>query len=973
MKTYQRFFSKSLMFFSILFIVFILFIESNIGFAWMFNITNSFFTELQVKKISGNWRDFLLENIQYNILGTSIRADSIHVKLDMKSLFNTSTIFKEIQTKNLIISFKKDISPDISKKKIFANISNKNIFTKYSFVLKNIEIDHFLIKSSNIKILCDNILTSIKLINNNLIIAPTYIDNINITMPDRLSSENIFRKKNIVNKVHVLKKFTNAENTNNFLNIFSNSFKILIPFHVDIEYLKCKQLKFTQYKSFNSLQLELKANIKNNILKIKDIKINSSFCKIKSFIKIIFHHNSSISSVINSKIIIPLLNNKIIHIFFKSYVKKKFFFIFKSKDFYNFQIHGSVLLNHEDYPFYIILNSNNTFYPVTNKNILNFYRFHGSIKGKINNYFISLKHIFSIKGLPLFFLDIKGSGNFNNISFGKIKCFSLKKNIKLYNEKKTFQHNIKYNQYILKLLGNMNIESHYHNNIKNLCIPRMNLSIEFMKKTLFILGSLYYQSNNTLKIHKMNLLLGKNHLFLHGFMGEKYNLHSSIYAHNLSYFFPNLHGKIDAKVKFYGNYMLPILRGDILVRHLSMHNIYAKNIKIFTHVNIHNVFSGKFLFNAKKIRFYNFHIQNLKIRSNLQDYKQTFDFSLQSKNISIHLTINGIFDTNKGVWCGSFTNLNINTFLGSFITNHHILVRSYNQNHDINYFNLKNIQKKVILSSIISNQIWSCLENFHTSLINFKSKLSIQAKFEGLLGDNIPNSEISVIGYNIKFKKNKNKKIFLENIDFLKIFVNLTKNNLYTRWLVKKNKNSKKIKKIYGYLNIINLYDTKDIKGHCVIINFPFSFLNFFSNQFDTTHGLFKSQIKIFGTLHSPKILADVNFKNIFIRSNNLLKYITLFFPYLPRNINNLRINQEIIMQQGNMLFKLYSYSHDANTTEWSLFFNSKKISLLIFPKIHMQLSSKLNLHYSFLKYDLIGFIKLPFFYFKINEKNFLF
>ncbi|QCI23654.1 translocation/assembly module TamB [Buchnera aphidicola (Macrosiphoniella sanborni)] len=974
MKIYQRFLSKSLIFFSILFIVFLLFIESNIGFKWIFKFTNRFFVELKVEKISGNWRDFLLENIKYDVLGISIRADSVHVKLDATSLFKKSTIFKEIQTKNLIILLKKNISTHISHNHTLVNILKNKFFIKYPIIFKKIDIDQCFVQSSKINIFFQKIFTGIKLVKNNMIISPTYINNVNIVLSDFKSSQIIVNKKNIKKTSDLIQEFINTKKVYNILHILSSPLKVFIPFNLNVKYVNCKKVKLMNYKDFNLFQIELKAQIKDNIFKINRININSSFFKMKSFGKIIFHHNSSISSVINNKIIIPELHNKIINISFKSLLNKKFIFILKSKELYKLKINGSMLLNNLDYPFYIQLHSNYLFSPIRQKYIFNYYSFHGFIKGKINNYLISLKNIFHITGLPLIFFHIQGKGDLKNIFFEKIKLFPLKRDTKFYNDKKFIQDHMRYNKYILKLIGKMNIFSNYNNNIKNLSIPNLNLSASFMKKKISILGSLYYQSNNILNIPRINMFIGSNKLSLQGCIGKEYDINSSLDAYNLDYVIPNLKGIVKAHVNFHSHDMFPVLSGNILARNVYNNNTYVKNIKMSAKMNIHSIFSGKILLDAKKIRVHNFYIENLKIKTYLDNYKQKFYFLLKKKNFSISLIVNGIFNQEKGMWYGLFENINIKTLLSTFGTKKSIFINYHSHKYHFNHFYTKNIQKKEVVSlSFLYNKISSVLNFFKTSLVKFNSELFIKAKVQGSLEKNITNGEIFLKFYNIKLEKNQNKKIFVEKIDYLKVSVHLMKNNINTQWIVRKSKNSKTNNKIYGYLNIIDFYNKKNMKGKCVVINFPFSMLNFFSTTFNESNGVLTSTVKIFGTLDQPKILANVNFQDIFIRSNNLLKYITLFFPYFPKAINSIKINQEIVMKEGNVLFKLYSCVNNYNTTEWYLIFNSKKISVLIFPKIKVKFFSQLNLHYSFLKYDLIGFIKSPFFLFKINEKNFVF
>ena len=244
MRIYQRYLSKSLIFFSILLITCLLFIESNMGFKWIFNLTNHFFIQLKVEKISGNWRNFLLEHVKYDVLGISIKADSIHIKLDMKSLFKKLTIFKEIQAKNLIILLKNNTSTNITKKNILDTIKKNNIFIKYPTIFKKIYIDQCLLKTSNINIFFFNVLTNMKLIHNNIILSSTYVDNINITSPKTISSSTILSEKNIVNQLYIIKKLIHTKKIYSFLRFFSNPSRIFIPLNLNLKYFNCKKINF---------------------------------------------------------------------------------------------------------------------------------------------------------------------------------------------------------------------------------------------------------------------------------------------------------------------------------------------------------------------------------------------------------------------------------------------------------------------------------------------------------------------------------------------------------------------------------------------------------------------------------------------------------------------------------------------------------------------------------------------------------
>ncbi|ADP67062.1 translocation/assembly module TamB domain-containing protein [Buchnera aphidicola] len=970
MSIYRRYISKSVIFFSVFFVIFFLFIESSVGFKYIFNFTNRIFIGLKAEEISGNWRDFTLKNIKYDVFGISITANSLHIVLDTRSLFKMSTIFKKIETKNVILSLKKNTASNFSQNSLPSKISKNIFFIKYPIILKKIHADKILFTSPKVRVSFLDVLSGIKLVGNNIIFSPTYINTIHVS-----SAKFNFEKKNILNKSTIIKNFNKIKKIYSFSYFSSNQTKKNFPLNIYLKSLKCNKTQFIDYEYKNLLQVELQANIENNILQINKMKVDSSFLKMNSYGKVIFNNDYSISCVMNSKTVIPSLYNKSINFQLKANFNVDHQLIFKliSKDLYNMKINGLVFLNFSDYPFFIKLQSRNLSCVIKKNYIFKLKSFDGVLKGYINNYFFSLKNIFTLQDLPPIFIDIQGRGDLNNIFLKKINFFPIKQK-KFYKKVIHPEDYIKYNQYILKLIGQINITGKSDRHTHYVHIPKIDLYANIMKKKLSILGALYYKNFNFIETPGINLLLGKNKLYLRGSLGKKYNIYSSIYANNLDYFFPKLQGRIQAKVNFLGNNKFPIISSKILARDLNWNNIYFKNIKVLTGININNTFSGKMLIYANKIHFYKFYINTLHIQTYSNNHKQNFSFLLKSNRLHINLIINGAFNNKTGHWHGFFKKINIRTFWGQVTAKKNNFIHYYDSHNSITNFYQKSIKKRNCFSSFLYNVKMSFFNLFNRSFISFESKLSINAKLKLILGKMISDGAIFLKGNNTKLEKKINKKIFIQNIDFFKISMNLIKNDFKSKWIIKKNKKLSNNKNIFGYLNIIDIYNKKNIKGEFIFYKFPFSFINFFTTNFKEVSGKFQSKIKLFGTLYQPKVLADVHFKNIFIRSNNILKYITLFFPYFLGKVDNIKINQEIMMNKGNILFTLKPFfKNNSADIEWNIVFNSKKISVLIFPKIKVKFSSKLNLHYLFSKYDLIGYIKFSLFYFQINEKNFIF
>ncbi|CAL4326150.1 translocation/assembly module TamB [Buchnera aphidicola] len=963
MSIYQRYLSKSLIFFSGICIIFLLCIESNIGFKLIFNFTNQFFIGLKIEEVSGNWRDFTLNNIRYNTSEFFVKADSIHITLDIQSLFQKSTVCKEIETKNLIVLLKKNRSSYPFTKDASSNIIKKNIFIKYSIIFKKIHIDKILLKTSNINVFLSNVYSGINLINNTVTFSPTYVDTMHVVS---LTDSNIKLKKSFKkNTLEAINGIFDIEKINSFLHFLSTQSKIFIPLNINLTFLKCKNLNFSNNNIDTFLSLELQVQVIKNILNIKKIKINSNLLNIQSYGKIIFNSNSIIFNIEN-KILMPNFYKKTIDISFKASLKNQFIFQLKFNNFYKINIHGLMLLQNLNHSFFLHLNSNNLSFFIKKKLILKLKNFNITLMGKKNHYSLSLKNILSIKGMPSIFIKINGHGDLKNIFLKKIRYFILKKSF-FHKKIIPLKSVLEYHQSISQLIGKIHLSGKSSNNIYNLCASKIHLDGNIMQKNFSILGSLCYKNFNVLKIPRLDIFAGKNKLYLKGLLGKRINIYSSVYANNLDYFLPNLQGKVKSKLNLYGNYRLPMMTNKILARNLNWNNIHLNSLRMFSNINIKNALPGKVLLDVKKLQLDKFYINFLRIKANWNNKKQNFCFLLNSPDLYVNVALKSMIDNKTGDWHGSFKKINIRTFLGELITQKSPRFY-YNKNKNINNIYEKKEKLKNTFLYKIKKSLFNILKHHH---IDFKSKLSVQAKLKWILGKDLYHVKMFLKSKNVKLSKVTKEAVFYEDVDDIKIFLNFRNNNLKSKWTVTKYITSLE-KNISGYLNILDIYNQKNIEGNSIISNFPISLINFFTTNFKQVDGVFDGKIKFFGTLYRPKVSADVNLKNIFIKSDNILKYITLFFPYFIGKTEHIKINQEIMIKNANILFRLNTFLNNKNP-EWNVSFYSKKIVIEIFPKIKVKFSSQLELHYLLNKYDILGYIRCALFFFKIDEKDFIF
>lgn len=957
MNIYQKYVSRFLFFFSSACIIFLLFIESNLGFKFVFNFANHFFLQLKTEEISGNWRDFTLKKIDWDIFNMSIKANRVHVVIDIKSLFDISTIFKKIETKNVIILFK-DTRENILKKKHFFIHFKKNFFFYHPIILKKIHSDKILLKTKQGSICLFNIFSGVKFIRNNIILLPTHIEFINIIPLDVFSKKIIPKNQKIIQK-----NMFNIETIHYFLSFFSNKPKIYIPFNMNLMFIKCHKINFIHHDYQDFFQIELKADLTNNIFKIEKIKLHSNNVNLESYGKIMLDNNKSTIFFIKNKILIKGLNKKRLHVDFKGVLNEKFIFNLECSDLFTMNLHGSVLLNNFDHPFYMNFNTHNFLVPIKNHFLLNFKSITGTFQGKKNNYYIFLNNILKVTGLPFISINITGTGNLNNILLKKINVFPVTEK-KMIQKKYNVKNQLKSYQDTLEMMGKLDIFSDSYNKKKNFFIPNLNMHGNIMQKKLSILGSLYYRDFNYLDIPGIDFRFGENTFSLYGSLSNKLDMHASFCADNLNYFLPNLKGNFKGKSKLYGFYFSPILSSHITAKNLNWNHIFLKKIDFLTKINFSDNFSGSLIANIEKIFFSNFFINSLSLKSYWKHQEQKIFLSIKNDELCIKFILNGKIDYKKGIWTGEFDNTNIkNSFLE---------FSSEINNLENDFKKIYHVHKKNIFSKVFIESKAFLFNIFHKKIIGFKKKLSFDARLKLILKDHFSDIKFFFTADNITLEKKIQDKVFVEHIDYVKLTTKLKKNDFYTTWKLKILNNSLEKNNIFGHLNIFDIYNTRNIKSLFILSDFPLSIINFFCDVSKKISGTIDGQIKFLNTLYHPKMSSSITLKNISITSNNFLKYIHLFFHSSLNKLKNFKIDQKIIIKKSRLLFNLdIFFTKKNNNIQWNLYFDSPSIIFYIFPKIRLQLCSELKLHYHLCSYDLIGYIKSNFFYFKINKKHF--
>lgn len=638
-------FLKRIFIFIVLFIItcvlgIIFLCKSYFGLRIIFYCSCYFMPELKVNEISGTLNDFVLKKIKYSSKNILILIEELHVNLNFFIFKNIHINVNHLVLKDVSISFcnqrifskSKEIKWLVSLKKWF--ISHLSIF------FKNINVCHFIGRTSHLKFLIDFYSGSAFWNNNNLSLSTSKVNvfsikgfqsivslkNFDSKFDSRLYSvflKNFFKKfLQYLKKTHVC----------NFINFNCNNFLV-------------EKIYFCDYKNILISNFDITVNILDKKIVIKKVHCVFGKCLISIlgymdidknyiYLTLTINKNHSLNSFFNFKVVVQGL-----------------FFSTLQLDIISnsYKIHLSMLLRTVVYPKKLICNFKLIVLKKNHNGINLQWLFSSRIhliifKNMSSEYTVKLKVSFYNKYLQLVKFYLITKGDYNDVFIKSIN-FQMFYNKKIYNYKwKYFSDDDYLQNKFFKNINNFKVIKYFISDFRSKFLEFIKYKLFNIKKEYFVwqiiksrikvFGTFYVNKITNNDLFSIDIVLGCNKIFIYSnTVNSLINLHVFFKIDNLNDIFPMLNGRFSGNIKFqeYSVNDDYILTCKVKGTHLDFNLFKFLHLKYQMYLDKKNFYIEMLL--EKILFFKNWYVSSINIVIQ-QKYKNNYVlFSYRSKNI----------------------------------------------------------------------------------------------------------------------------------------------------------------------------------------------------------------------------------------------------------------------------------------------------------------------------------------------------
>lgn len=968
----KKIYSVLLLWVLIIFGLFIFLFGTNFGTNLIFRgFAYYYMPELTFDSVFGNWGNFNVTNLSYNIPLGMVSIHSIRISVNLRYILFKRIHIEQLFLKNVFIETKGTFI--FNKNNIDSNqIYEINNFVKsiYPIFIKKIILDNVNLVFNNIEFRCQKISSGLLLHNNLLKVLPTYITEGVIL--NKFSINELFNTSNILVICNMLRS---QYSLNIGPMLKSTMYNVLTMFNkhfifTDVIFSNIQGEKFFIYNNCDC----------NNFYTINHFQIHMSWGKEKAYIKLEANFpNSSFVGVgnieLNNCFIINIFanyiqNNPIKHNCIHKFNITRVKFIVTGSlvdtisircDFFDIISVINVLLKItlKDCALPVELFVTGKAIPITmsikNKYTLEEFSLH--VTGKLySNYYINMQSKIFVSKKNIAYVSLRAQGDVNNFTISELKLKVLEGSCKMQgivNWKKTISWNNtcifnnislfeKYFCYPIVLSGKITTQGYLSANEWKLTVSDFYCYGSIKNNKITCYGSMYIGSRGELSIPLFFINWGiDNRLEIQGGIQENqiFDIILRLKVVNCFDFLSKLNSDvINGYCKIYGSVRSPEL---ILKIDINSLNWYNQGIKIDKIVIVGNFFcinpaKGNLYIQVNKVQYEDLLLHQLCIQGQGNLNKHSFNIIIYN-NETEPSVINciGKFDLKCQIWYGQIGKTKIFTPMGTWELMQDMICIYQNipKKITIKSHHWRNVKCHIAISSSMQKSIFKKISSICNKNYDFILSEIIPIELINIYDINISCTDIDWIISNTFLPKGKivlssskisisyhanQKDIPVIVTDNISMNIVLTRVNFCCCWIVNINDNQNIIKFL-----VTDLYSVPKISGIIKIKNIALNSIDqFLLKSKQCIHGLFNVDINFKGCLDSPEIYGVLKLENLNITNVSI-----------PFDIQHGMLEIECCGKEA-VLYGKINTEHDNQ-----LYFDGKIININSISSIHILLN----------------------------------
>lgn len=857
---------------------------------------------LQIADVQGGWRDLTLKGIGYQMPGVTVKADKLHLSLDVHCFKHLSLCINALTTSGVDVNVDTQALPPAEPKPDKPNNKPSSaISTPYPIELRLLKVNNVNVRIDGTTLSLGEFRTAAQWQGKTLTIQPSHVQSLTVARPKTPTEEqNGKLVKPISDSVHdkAQQKKPSERKTDaadlqekplgeKLAALFSQPLlpdlpKLQLPLEINIKRLSGENIQITGDNNITINNLLLRALAMDSEVRLNTLIVRSPQGNISAKGYLQPDKQWPLDLVLNSDLNIDPLKGERLKITARGNLRDVLTVNANLSGPLKATLAIETELAKAGLPLKVALDSPALQWPLTKQPDYQIKALRLRLDGSARNYVLSMRSDISGRDIPAIQLLLDGKGTEQQFNLQRLRLATLQGYVDLdaiidWRKAISWKGQLRLDgintvkqwpDWPAKLNGKIDIQGSLYGGNWQLALPAIQLDGAVKQNPLNLHGSISGNQAGQWKVPQLHLSLGRNIIDIHGELSNKLSLDANIDAPRLDGNLPGLAGSAKGGIKLRGDIKAPKLLADLTASGLRWQDISLQQLKINGDIHANEQVQGQLSVQVAGFKQGDTLINSLSLIAKGNEKQHQMNLTMQGKPFAGQLALNGRFDRNSERWQGRLNNTQFDTPVGELRLMNTVSLDYLHSKQKISIgphcWRNPNAEVCVPKTIEVGADGEASLDLKRLDLAIAKPFLPKDTTLQGVFTGRadvrwqangaLPQGKISLVGNGVKIEQNMKGHILPIVFNALNLNANLDHNQAQLDWLLRIAGNGE----FDGKVMVSDPQNRRGLSGNVNIKQISLAMFNPILDQGQKVQGILNAALRLGGSVQRPEVFGQL-------------------------------------------------------------------------------------------------------------------
>ena len=933
----------------------------------LFNAANRWVPGLDIRSVSGGWKDLTLKGVTYEQPGVAVNAGELHLSVGLGCLKRSSFCINDLALKDISVAIDSSKMPPSPPEEKEEDSGPLDLSTPYPLSLGRVTLNNVNVKIDDTTISLLDFSTGMTWEDRNMVLKPTRLAGLLIALPKvaKVAQEQVIEPKVTAPKPDELPLGDSLKQL--FAKpLLPDIADVHIPVNLTVESFEGKQLRLTGDTDVTVKSLLLKVSSVDGLMHLDTLNVDSSEGTVNATGKAELRDNWPVDIRLNSTLNMDPIKGEKIKMQVSGALRDKLNVGVNLSGPVDVQLRATTELATPGLPLNLEVLSKQLYWPFTGTRQFQADNLAVKLSGKATDYTLSVRGAVKGEQVPATNITLDAKGNARQISLDKLSLATLQGHIDLkalldWQQAISWRGELnlngintakQYPEWPSKLDGVIQTRGSLYGGTWQMEIPKIQLNGNVKENAVKVEGQAEGNSYMQWKIPGLHVALGRNTADIKGELGAKdLNLDATIDAPGLNNALPGLGGTAKGLIKVRGNVKAPQLLADVTASNIRWQELSVASVVLKGDITSSEQISGVLNLRVERVTQPGVKVNLVTLDAKGNEQHHQLALRIQGEPVSGQLDLSGSFDRKEERWRGQLTNTRFATPVGPWSQQGAVSLdyRNAVQSIAIGPHCWVNPNAELCVPQTIEagakGHAAINLNRFDLAMIKTFMPETTQAVgvFSGkadvkwdTTAPGLPQGSVTLSGRGVKVTQDVNGAPLPIGFDTLNLTADLHNNRAKLGWLIRLTNNGQ----LEGDIQVTDPQNRRNLSGSVNMRNFSLAMVNPVFARGEKAQGMLNANLTLGGNAERPQLFGDLRLTGLDI-DGNFMPFDMQSTSQVSMRFNGMSsvLNGQIVTQQG--------YINLSGNADWSQLDNwrariaakGSKIRVTVPPMVRVDVS----------------------------------